>query len=349
MESFFGPWDLGRLFGDTFNIYFKNFLRFIAIAAMATIILTALALPFFYMFGLQELMDEINVYNTSTVTDIDPLIQALRDFFANSALIAYGLFFIVAYLVGYSLIKAALAHGTAQHFFRPQIDPWTAYGSAWKRIFRYILVNLLIGLAVGALAITLVGIPIAIWLGVRWVFVGHAVLFEDARIGAAFSRSSQLINNNWWRALGYGLLFGLITSVINSAISMIPLVGYPIGIILTTPITIIGLTLFYFSLRVENEGYSTHRMKSDLDAWDEGKKPVYTANPTQRNTGLYGNRFDEQESAFCSKCGASRTPDSNFCIRCGKPFDENNTPPDTSDKPENNNADDNNNEGPFIR
>ena len=38
MATFFGPWDLGKLIGDTFNIYKKNWLNYIAVVALFVIL-----------------------------------------------------------------------------------------------------------------------------------------------------------------------------------------------------------------------------------------------------------------------------------------------------------------------
>ena len=54
-------------------------------------------------------------------------------------------------------------------------------------------------LAILAMSITLVGIPFAIYFGIRWAFIWQAALLEGCGAKDALSRSSDLVRDNWWR------------------------------------------------------------------------------------------------------------------------------------------------------
>ena len=58
--------------------------------------------------------------------------------------------------------------------------------------------QLLATLVVIAIALTLIGIPIAIRKYVDWQFVQQEVLFENKRIRDAFRGSSRLVRGRWW-------------------------------------------------------------------------------------------------------------------------------------------------------
>ena len=108
---------------------------------------------------------------------------------------------------------------------------------------------ILAGLALLGMSITIIGIPFAIYFGVRWTFIWQAVLVEGTGSRAALSRSSDLVKENWWRVLGIVLVVSIIAGAISSILSFIPIIGAIIGTILTTPILITGATLLYYDLR----------------------------------------------------------------------------------------------------
>jgi membrane-anchored glycerophosphoryl diester phosphodiesterase (GDPDase) len=132
--------------------------------------------------------------------------------------------------------------------------------------------SLLVALVTAVLAFTIIGIPFAIYLGVRWAFAMPAVLLERASVTEALTRSSNLIKGNWWRVFGIGLLFGLILTVIQWAVSL-PFVfldivasnagtawrsgaGDVISLVVTillVPFGAILLTLLYYDLRARHQ------------------------------------------------------------------------------------------------
>ena len=64
-------------------------------------------------------------------------------------------------------------------------DPGTAPGSPWSSL----------------LALTVIGIPIAIWKYIDWQFVQQEILFKDKSIRDAFRGSTRTRPGHWWRTL----------------------------------------------------------------------------------------------------------------------------------------------------
>ncbi len=126
--------------------------------------------------------------------------------------------------------------------------------------------TILAGLALLGMVITIIGIPFAIYFGIRWIFIWQAVMVEGVGARDALSRSSEAVKGDWWRVLGIAIVVGIIVWVIGFVVGLIPTVGSTIGVILSTPIGIIGATLLYYDLRVRKQGYSLETLATELNA-----------------------------------------------------------------------------------
>jgi hypothetical protein len=132
---------------------------------------------------------------------------------------------------------------------------------AWRgmvqRFWRLVGAPLLAALTVLALAITLVGIPLAIWLAVRWALVQQEIVFHDTSVDGAFRDSARLVRGRWlhtFRAVLFFGLVGLIGPVLHFALlfSALPLawvdwIGAAVFALLI-PYLALGYTLLFFDL-----------------------------------------------------------------------------------------------------
>src|SRR4051812_26546576 len=68
---------------------------------------------------------------------------------------------------------------------------------------------LTLGTVVAVLAgVSILVVPVAIWLAVRWQFFSQAIVLNDiATTRAALSVSSRTVKGRWWHALGDSLVF----------------------------------------------------------------------------------------------------------------------------------------------
>jgi hypothetical protein len=124
-----------------------------------------------------------------------------------------------------------------------------------------LVAEVLYGLMV-AIGLILVIIP-GIYLGVRYVCVPVALVVERQGIGAAFSRSGQLVSGNWWRVFGIGVLVvlllliagGVLGAVLGLALGqrLATFVGVIVNLILY-PFVYSALVLVYYDLRLRHEG-----------------------------------------------------------------------------------------------
>jgi hypothetical protein len=147
---------------------------------------------------------------------------------------------------------------------------------SFRRSYRHLIV-LIVGLLVVSISIFLlvllvVGIPVAIWLAVRWQFFGQATLLDDIESGPnAVRRSGAVVTGHWWQALGDSLAFQLFSLIPGPLVGVVLLLfgGRAVDFAnafssvvyaITVPITVIGLTLAYERYR----GRAVTRARRDL-------------------------------------------------------------------------------------
>ena len=202
--------------------------------------------------------------------------------------------------VGITIVVAlfsvgALLFAGAQAFLGKQISASAAFGQVTRRFGSYLGSSLLLGLIVGLLAITIIGIPFAIYFATRWGFYAQAVLIEEHSATNALKRSRELVKGAWWRVFGIMLAIFLLAFMIQAVLqfSLLFVFGFTGEISgeggllemfrrmfspeltawdglaayviqsfindvvnsLMLPLTPVGITLLYFDQRIRKEGF----------------------------------------------------------------------------------------------
>ena len=248
MSTTLGPRDIGGILGDTFRIYGSNFLRLIAIVAIVQVPLGILAI----VFGL---VGFLGLNGMSALGNLWAFIGTL---------VIFIVIFVIVSIVASVLMAGAMIHAVSEHYVRQRISVGEAYRFALRRLGAMLGAVILAGLAVFGMIITVIGIPAAVYFGVRWLFVQQAALLEGLGPRAALSRSSTLVKANWWRVFGIILVVGIIGVVASIILGLIPVVGSIIASVLVTPISVTAGMLLYYDLRVRKEGYSLEALASEL-------------------------------------------------------------------------------------
>ncbi len=138
-----------------------------------------------------------------------------------------------------------------------------AFGGVRARFWRVVVAQLLATLGILAMAVTIVGIPFALWKLVGWAFVQQEVLFTDKSIRQSFRGSSELVRGRWWHAVRAILFFNLLLLVVGPVLTFaliftsleliwINLLGALIFSLLI-PYAVAGETLLYFDLQARAE------------------------------------------------------------------------------------------------
>jgi hypothetical protein len=139
------------------------------------------------------------------------------------------------------------------------------------RVWRVVFAQLLATIGVVLMALTIVGIPWAIWKLVGWAFVQQEVLFTNKSLRESFRGSSDLVRGRWWHSVRAIIFFTVLTTVAGPVLTFaliftkLPLVWINvIGSLifaLLIPYVALGKTLLYFDLqaRAEVEPAKPHR------------------------------------------------------------------------------------------
>jgi hypothetical protein len=149
-----------------------------------------------------------------------------------------------------------------------------SYRGMWQRFRRVVLAQLLATLGVFALALSVIGLPFAVWKFVGWQFVQQEVLFEDKPVREAFRGSSNLVRGRWWhtvRVAGFLWLIGIVAGPVvgfaliftNFSLLWINVIGSVVFALLV-PYIAAGRTLLYFDLQARAEEAPAKRWRERL-------------------------------------------------------------------------------------
>jgi len=257
MNETLKPKDLGTIISQTFQVYGTGFVKLIALVAVVQAILYVVG----WLWALSVL--------TSGGSPVTAIVGAL----------------VVAILSGilYVWMQGALIHmvstlnlGLRGEFGRAIHTSWRRLASMIGAVLLLVLIGAIFyGVSLLFMLIPIVGIiaaiilvPVGIYFAVRWAFILQAVVVEGAGPMQALSRSSQIVEDNWWRTFGIFLVLGIISGVIGIVLyftaGFIPYVGPVIATILSTPIAIIGYTLLYYDLRAREAKCGVDQAAAEL-------------------------------------------------------------------------------------
>ncbi len=278
MNRTLGPRNVGDILRETFTIYKNNFLKFAGIVAIVYVPIIVLTLIVFLAVMIPAFSNLDSMENSSHI-------------FYN--MIPAELLLILVFFIALTLMQGALIYATAEQYFLQPITIGRAFRFVWQRIWNMMGAVLLVGLAVTAIWLPVIGIPLAIYyakimtvdywqlialgvslavicipaaiyLSIIWAFSLQAALFEGYGPMAALSRSLALVKGSWWRVLGILAVLWLILMGINFVSSIIPFIGGIIAIFISSPVAATGATLVYFDLRVRKEGYNLDALAYEL-------------------------------------------------------------------------------------
>lgn len=160
-------------------------------------------------------------------------------------------------------IGSAVVSGVVITFMRELARGRPAgFSSAWRgmaaRFWSVALCQLLASFATALIALTIIGIPIAIRKYVDWQFVQQEILFEGRSMRDAFRASTRLVRGRWWRTVrvaGFLWLLSVVTGPVlgfvlifaNLSLPAINFIGSVVFALLI-PYVAVGRTLLYFDL-----------------------------------------------------------------------------------------------------
>lgn len=215
------------------------------------ILITLLQYLLFRVTLFEALVDEAGVSNS----------------FVNTLALGLGLLFT---FLGFALMQAATAWAVVEIDAGRTPSAISAYRAVFRlRRLRPLAIALAVVIVVQVLLdLTVVLIPVSIYLVVWWSLFAVSVGVEGRPARGALRRSGALVRGNWWRAAAVvavaaaGLLIGpavgvialLLTGAAFDLVNMIAAMVYVVAL----PFVAIALTYLYFDLRVRHEAEATH-------------------------------------------------------------------------------------------
>ena len=167
-------------------------------------------------------------------------------------------------LLAFGLVQAATARALVEIDQGRPVGAWNAYRMS-ARSLRPLLGALMIAVLTAVLLTTsLVLIPVAVWLIVRWALIAPAIALEDLSAAEALRRSAHLVRHDWLKvgsltiagaavAFVAGPLVGALLILFTSA--PLPALDVVAGVIyaLTLPFVALTTAYVYFDTRVRDE------------------------------------------------------------------------------------------------
>ncbi len=131
-----------------------------------------------------------------------------------------------------------------------------AFRSMLRRLPEMLRAVVIIVVVVGMLGISVVLVPVAIWLVVRWLFAPQAAMMDDTGAWGSLQASSAAVKGRWWRVLVAGLslfllaaapgvLIGLYLMVFQGSSVQLTNIISSLFYVVSIPLTILALTLIY--------------------------------------------------------------------------------------------------------
>ena len=212
-------------------------------------------------------------------------------------------------------VLGALLFTGAQIYLGKDITAGAAFSQVTRRFWSYLGSSVLLMITIAVLAITIIGIPFAIYFGIRWGFYAQAVLIEETSATNALKRSRELVRGSWWYVLGVMLAIFLLSFMIETVLQFFllfafgftevisaedgglemfrrmvtpeltawdGLVAYVIHSLINSavtslilPLTPVGITLLYFDRRIRKEGFDVETHITNAEE-DSTYRPIDT-------------------------------------------------------------------------
>ncbi|MBN1347707.1 MAG: hypothetical protein JXQ73_33780 [Phycisphaerae bacterium] len=301
-ETQFEPMSVGGILDQTFKLYRKHFLRFLAIVAIVQVPLLLIAMavvaplaatsvPASEQVRFESSAESEDLGGGSEESDTGPEVSPG----VAVAMMVGVLVGVLLMLLGMTLCNAALIKSISESYLGNDVSVGEAYRfilpKVWPIIVAQILVSLFVGC--GILLLIVPGIIFIAW----YALTTQVIVIEDRGVMGGVKRSKELSKGNRGKILGVIVSVGLLTIIIKYAggiLAMLILAVLPIkssvvelivtqGIdivanVLAAPISAAAMILLYYDLRIRKEGFDLEMLAQSMGA---GAQPSYADVPTE--------------------------------------------------------------------
>jgi hypothetical protein len=275
------PMGVGEILDAAIKLYRSQWRRLMAIVAIALVPIT-----FLQVFLTREIGAPF----------ADPTNTTQAEF--NSSILVSVILGVIQVLVVQPFLVAAVAKASADVYLGHTVAVGPTFRFAVSRIHSILwisilqvlavlipmLVLVLLAFLVGdelAIAVLLLLLIPAVVVFFRFTF-GSTVLVVEGRKGSkALRRSWRLVKGSFWKVLGTFLLATLLSSIVESILSVpgtiaffaigpagwpLYAIGLSLAAIVTTPFTTLITVLLYFDLRIRKEAFDLEVMAQELSS-----------------------------------------------------------------------------------
>ena len=288
----FEPMSVGQILDGAFKLYQKNFVRFIAIVAVAYVPIGLINFVGYSVMGFSTPKTLFTVdsgsessghtglkFKTEMGKPIDPdRVSPGRTAIGFLFVAAGGILSIFAYY----LCGGALMKSVSEAYLGKEATVGEAYRFVWPKLGWLIAGFSLVGLTVllGLVLFIVPGIIFSLW----YALTGQVIVLENCRATKGMSRSKALTSGNLGKVFVVGLVAGLIvlviSGVVNGAVGMMGFavarssttaslfltqLGSVAGEVLALPISSAAMILLYYDLRIRKEGFDLEMLAKSLN------------------------------------------------------------------------------------
>lgn len=224
------------LIKQSFQIYFKkeNLIYLVKIALVTGLLILVLLIPSMVLYFLTTFLGTLLGLSLDNNTFVIILYAFL------------GIVGVTAFLVGVFWMPATVIVAVSKVVKGEIIGVKETLSLAWKKLWKFILLELLTSVIVG-LGFLLLAVP-GIIFGVWFSFAGFILITQDKGVVESLKESKALIKGRFWKVVGRYLVFILLGFLVQFGVSLVPFVGAVI-LMLASPYFTILPYLLYEDLR----------------------------------------------------------------------------------------------------
>ncbi len=245
-KSGVAPRSVTEIIGESFSVFLNNFLLICGIYAIVY-------LP---TFGFEYLAQTIASRPESISLTL-----------ALTYLLALFIYLLV-YFVLYSTAAVSISYLVSKYYLKQETAFMPSLRAAIYKAPKFLPVYLFATIIIFVLFITIIGIPVAIYLALCWMVIFPAITLENHSIMDYLRRSRSLTKGYLWKIFGLTLLVILIILIPLIIASFIP---WYLRFLILIPIYSIALIyplILYFDLRARKEDYDLEKLRFDVQSLD---------------------------------------------------------------------------------
>lgn len=236
---------LGEIVSDAFTIYFAYWRQMATIAIPAVLVSVAFSLLILAVTG--DSSSGAFAETESDSLDIDGWVILIT------------LISLPFQFVAYQLVSGGGVAFMDETDQGKTLAPAEALDAAQARLGTLLRAALRATVIAFLLTITIIGLPLAIWRLVRWIFLSQVIMVDGTQGEQVLAQSAALVQGRWWNTLGRLLVTGLIVTIPVGILGGAFEAAFPgvVGTILSAstglisiPYGIIATTLMFFDLKI---------------------------------------------------------------------------------------------------